>query len=122
MPRLTFGARVLSAGRTIIGPFTVPEGLTRFVVTIDTTQHLNPGVVVTLGVEMSQDAGATWQVLTTTARGGGVVTDEDTGAGITTMHIETLLPQPNNLQRRLRFGMQIEGGSLTTAGGAVDLT
>lgn len=115
---LTIGSRVLAPGNVILGPFNVPRNLTSFRVELDATQHLNPGVMLTIAVELSFDNGSTWAFVASGSRSGGVVF-EDGGAVSTTMVIETDLPDPTNNQRRIRFPVTLNGGSFTTAGGTV---
>jgi hypothetical protein len=99
----------------------VPPPRTKAFVTFDATQHLNTGVNVLLGLECSFDAGATWQFLAATGRGGGVVYDDD-GVVDAEMHLEVNLPpEVNNTRRQVKSWIIASRGSLMSAGGRMEV-
>ena len=114
-------ARTLPAGHAVLGPLPVPVGLTSLALRIDATQHMNPGVVFTFGVELSYDGGTTWAFAASTTREGGVAFG-DQGVVENNMGLSLALDQPNNTQRRIRATVDLVGGSLVTAGGTVTVS
>ena len=118
MPATAIGAAILPSGRTEFGPFNVAPNLTTVAIEIDSTQHLNPGVMVSIGLEISYDNGATWVSFGMATRPGGVAFG-DGGVVVTTLDLSTAMEQPGNNQRRIRGFIENGGGSFTTSGGQI---
>jgi hypothetical protein len=112
---------ILAAGLRQFVPFNVPQGVSRAAVSIDATQHLNTGVVCILSAEFSYDGGQTWKDQLSTQRNGGIAVG-DGGVVVNTMDFSCDIAQPNLANRRVRFQVELIGGSFTTAGGTLTLS
>ena len=118
---------IISAeGRINFGPFAVPLNVVNAEVILDRTQHLNPGVQITIQLEVSYDNGATWPPGGATSTFGGVAFGDRLPDGTRPVEndfqFSTTVQQPANNQRKIRGYIENTGGSFTSSGGHLDLT
>ena len=112
------GSATLAAGKTSLGPFVVDEFAESAVFILDSTQHLNTGVVIRLEYEVTYDGGANWEDAGKNVRTGGVFFND----GVLETSFRWLFqfdPKRQTKQRQVRLSLDISNGSFITAGGAL---
>lgn len=119
MPRFEIGSAIFPKGKITSQAMNIPDGVSRIDVKFDSTNHLNAGTYLTVGVETSMDGGATWQFVASSTRSGGMVFDED---GKVLNEIGFSLDLPPGPGRKVRYFIETAGGSFISGGGRVDLT
>ena len=111
------GAAILGKGITQLGPFDVDEKAETFEFLLDSTNHLNSGVMVTLKYEVTYD-GANWEHAGENVRTGGVFLND----GVPETFFRWLFqfdPERQTKQRQIMISMDVSNGSLITAGGSL---
>lgn len=117
---IEIGAAIVPEGRMVYGPFAVQQGVTAIDVFIDSSQHSNQSVLVKCGVEASYNGGTTWQDVASLERFGGPINDEH-GEPLNKFDLSAGIDQPTNNNRKVRFFLEVVGGSITTGGGTVEI-
>lgn len=83
-----------AAGIHPFGPSAVPMGATILTARLDRTQLLSPTLTINWGLELSQDAGATWLPWGAAGTVGGALVNPRTGLPITESSFRVELPSP----------------------------
>lgn len=113
---VTIPPATFAAGTYRFGPTTPPAGSVEMTITLDVSAY-PPDRTVTVALEASYDAGATYQTIAVATRGGGLV-DLD-GAMDGNMRLNTNIGgDPQSNLRRVRGEASFDA-SLTTSGGSV---
>lgn len=102
-------------GTVSFGPFTIPDGLSQFLLSLDITQHTNPDVTVTLTLETSVDGGANYLPHSSFTYVGQPIpmTRPPNSVQIPTCTLGNRLPTGTN--RRGRGSHTVVGGTVTTS-------
>jgi hypothetical protein len=105
-----------AVGTYNFGPTAVTVGATSFTAYIDATLHTDAGVTVTLEIDISYDAGATWKLLCSGSGVGGAVTGP---SGVTEprWYFRTTLASTADSNTQFKGSLTIAGGSLVTSVG-----
>ena len=103
------GSATLSAGKISLGPFDVDEFAESAEFLLDSTNHLNSGVVITLTYEVTYDGGAKWEFAGQNVRTGGVFFNDS----IPETFFRWLFqfdPLRQTKQRQVRLSLDISNG------------
>ena len=111
-----------AAGTRVVGPATVPSGVSGFSLALDRGEWL-AGVTIQMTVDLSIDSGATWNnppesvvpyPLGLSAEGGAAL--DKNGVLYPQTILAAPIPNSGSSTRRIRANLTITGGSLTTTG------
>ena len=107
-----FPQTVFLAGRQQTGDLPVADGDTVAQIEVDVTLFTDPAVTVSFGVDISLDAGTTWQLVVSGARPGGALINARTGLPYTMMSVRH--PDiPAGAGRLIRAWIDVVGGPVT---------
>jgi hypothetical protein len=93
----------------------VPTGYTVGYVRLSRAAWTDPTTRVDWVSQLSQDSGASWEVLVSGGARGGVVIDASTELPRAYSTIGAILPQPANAGRRIKATVTISGGPVTSS-------
>lgn len=109
-------AKTLPVATTPYGPVAVPKDAQFVSMKMESTQHLDPTVMMTVNIEVSYNNGLTWAPLAGATRQGGIYPDDD-GKPETTVGGTVELQQVGNPNRQVRGTIAVTKNPVATLGG-----